>query len=231
MDEQHIPIKIEPPADTEGEPVGRAQGAEPAAGHVNTGSADAHAAAAGGAEAPGAAAGGTEAPGTEDTGARTDAAEYDGSWEEVVASLTVLGDSIGRWAKAAARDPNYERHAGELRGALQNVAGRVTDAVDDVSKSEVAQGFKEAAVKTGGALYETSQRVYRDAVAPGLADAFRGAAEGLRVAAQKLEESRERAQKAAEEAEAAAREKAAAPAEPATSETEPTIEPPDPTEI
>ncbi len=111
----------------------------------------------------------------------------DGSWDEVVQHIKELGDSIGRWAITAVNDPEYRRHANELKGHLENIAGTVTDAVDDAAASELGQSVKSAASTAGGAIKDASQTVARE-VSPSLAEAFRSAADGLRKAASKMDE-------------------------------------------
>ena len=94
---------------------------------------------------------------------------------------------MGRWARAAVNDPDANRHAEQFSEQMEIVADKVSTAVDDASKGDVGQQFKDAAVKTGDAFKKAGTTVSAE-VAPRMASAFRSAAEGLHQAAERMEQ-------------------------------------------
>jgi hypothetical protein len=108
------------------------------------------------------------------------------AWQDVISQLDELGEAMGRWARAAVNDPDAKRHAEQFSEQMEIVADKVSTAVDDASKSDVGQQFKDAAAKTGEAFRKAGETVSAE-VAPRMASAFRSAAEGLHQAAQRME--------------------------------------------
>lgn len=120
------------------------------------------------------------------TAAGADAAEASRAWTGVVAELDALGEAIGRWAKAAANDPENRRRLDELGGRLEGFMSEVGSTIKHTADSEVGQSFREAAEKTGEAFRQAGERVSEE-MGPRLASAFKSAAERLGHAAERME--------------------------------------------
>lgn len=109
------------------------------------------------------------------------------AWRAVVVELDRLGAALGRWATAAANDPDNKRRIDEfsarIDGFMQDVGASVKGAAD----GEVGQQFKEAAVQTGEAFKSAGEKISGE-VAPKLAGAFKSMGDKLRGAAEKMEE-------------------------------------------
>lgn len=138
-----------------------------------------------------------QAPGTE-TGAGD-------AWRDVVAQLEAFTEAVGRWAKAAVKDPDNKRRVEELKAGMDKIASSIGEAADKATDSEVGQSFKEAAEKTGEAFKVAGQK-FGSEVGPHLAGAFKTASEKLHEAAGKMEQKADTSN-----ADAAAEEKHAEP--------------------
>ena len=47
------------------------------------------------------------------------------AWHDVVAQLEAFTSAVGRWAKAAAKDPDNKRRVEELKAGLDKVAASI----------------------------------------------------------------------------------------------------------
>lgn len=136
----------------------------------------------------------------EPSAASSAGSEHTDAWHDVIGQLDALGEAMGRWAKAAVNDPVNRDHADELKEHMNKMADTVSGAVDDATKSDMGQQFKDAAYKTGEALRTAGERVGEE-VTPRVASAFRITAEKLQEAAERMERSESEQQAAAEPAE------------------------------
>lgn len=120
-------------------------------------------------------------------GAESSAADpAESAWTEVVHSVEHLGKAVATWGASLKDDPKNRQRAEQLRGHLEGAGRNIGDAVEGVTKSDVAQDVGKAATSVGRALADTAKRV-GDEVSPHVAGAFKSVAEGLREAAERIE--------------------------------------------
>lgn len=108
------------------------------------------------------------------------------AWHDVIGQLDALGEAMGRWARATVSDPAHRERAEEIKDHMNKMADTVSEAIDDASRSDIGQQFKEAALRTGEAFKAAGERVGEE-VAPRVASAFRVTAEKLHQAAERME--------------------------------------------
>lgn len=104
------------------------------------------------------------------------------AWRDVVAALDSLGESIGRWARAAVDDPENKRRMHELRERVDELGRKAGDAFGNAAESS-----KDVADRASEKLREVGGRI-GDEVAPRMASAFKSAADRLRDAAERMED-------------------------------------------
>lgn len=110
------------------------------------------------------------------------------AWSEVVDKMGQLGDAIAAWAKAAANDPENQRHVDELRAGLNGLTARAGEAFETAKESDLGQQVGEAADKAGAAIGEAAEKV-TTAAAPHVASAFGALSEAFGKAAHKVGEA------------------------------------------
>jgi len=121
-----------------------------------------------------------------DAGPRTKEA-----WRDVLTQIDALGESIGRWAKAAVNDPENRRHASEIRDKLDAVGAKIGSAFDEATQTDIGRKVADAADKTGKTIVDVSGKVAEEA-APAVASALSGLAGLLGKAAERVGQAAER---------------------------------------
>lgn len=113
------------------------------------------------------------------------------AWREVMTQIDALGDSMSRWMKAAATDPENRRHAAEIKAKLEAVGEKIGEAMDDASRSDIGRSVQEAADKTGRAVVDVSGKVAAEA-GPAVSSALTGLAGLLGKAADRVGKAADR---------------------------------------
>lgn len=112
--------------------------------------------------------------------------EANSAWRDVLKEFDMLGDAIGRWAKAAVNDPDNQRRLNELSDRLEGLVDSVGSSIKGAADTEVGDSFKEAAEKTGEA-FKVAGAKFSEEVGPRLSSAFRTMGDKLRGAAEKMD--------------------------------------------
>lgn len=132
------------------------------------------------------------------------------AWDDVISRMTDLGDAVGRWAKAAANDPNAHQKLDQVRTGINDIAQKADAALGHVVHSEFGQQVKGGAEQAGQAISDAAQQMTQ-AAAPHVRNAFAGLSDVFGKAAAKMDEA---AARNAETAEFVAPEPTVEPAEP-----------------
>jgi len=110
------------------------------------------------------------------------------AWDEVVVSMTDLGDAVARWARAATNDPAAKQKLGQIRGGINDIAGKAETAFSQVTESDVGKQFAQGAEQAGQAIGDAAQQ-FSTAAAPHVKSAFAGLASAFSRAADKVDEA------------------------------------------
>lgn len=113
------------------------------------------------------------------------------AWDDVVRQMSVLGDAIGTWAKAAYQDPDFQRHAGEVKATLGEMGTKIGETVDAAAASDIGQKVTHSAEQVGGAISEGADK-FTQAAAPHVASAFSAISGAFSKAASKVDEATKR---------------------------------------
>ena len=115
------------------------------------------------------------------------AADMGKAWDDVLAGVNQLSDALGKWAKAAADDPENRRRLDQVRAGMDDMSRQAESAFNDISSSEFGAQVRQGAQQVG----EAAQRA-GEAAAPHVAAVFGGLAEAFGTAADKVGESARR---------------------------------------
>jgi hypothetical protein len=118
----------------------------------------------------------------------TPAADIADAWDDVLARVGELGDSISRWAKAASDDPENRRRWEEVRVGMDEMARKAEEAFNEAADSEQGARMRRTAEDAGKVVGDGAQRV-ADAAAPTVAVVFASLAEAFGQAATAVGES------------------------------------------
>lgn len=109
------------------------------------------------------------------------------TWDEIENQLVEFGQRMADLVRSAIDDPETRRHAREVKVRLEDMAGRIGDAVDSAVTSADASGVRERAGEAAGVVVSAGKRAAGEA-APHVASALRVANETLQGLVDRLDE-------------------------------------------
>ena len=110
----------------------------------------------------------------------------DKAWQEVLARMNELGDSMAKWAKMAGHEADTKQKLDQVRKDVARMA-RQADAAVGHAGTEAGQHVMESAEQASQAFGDAAQRV-REATEPHVRDAFAELSDVFGKAAGKMRE-------------------------------------------
>ena len=92
------------------------------------------------------------------------------AWQDVLARVSDLGDSMDQWTKAAASEADTKQKLEHVREGINEIAQRADTALGR-AESELGQRVNEGAEQASRAFSAAAQRI-REATEPHVRDAF-----------------------------------------------------------